>query len=468
MATAKVNLDVSQYVKINNTAVQLLLQAHRDSVRIAISASKPALSNTAFHLLGGKDAPLTINVVDEDVWALAMTDKSSLIITELNPSQVIAGASDMATDAWGLQKVVQPHSLFHSLFTFGVPIKKWNSIVNGTEEDISTSTLVTASNGLLSVKSAANNGDITYLHSRRHPQYQSNRGHLWSGSIIVPVPTDNAYEDFGLFTDINGVFFRIKTDGKLYACETDGTLTNEEEITMPFTLDYTKGNVFDIQYQWRGAGNFKFFAGNPNTGRIQLIHTIENLNLLTSLTIANPSLPAAFRITSFGAAGEVKCGCVDVTSEGGDDKHEQYVSAKSLEKATNGTNIPILIIHSPDQVGGKMNTTDGRLARVSGASDKRSVFQIWATRDPAAFTGATFNPVGDGSNVEFDVAATAVNTALLSFVTAFRVEANSFVPLSNPSKDNIDFFFIHGDYIVVTATAVSGTCDAVIEWGEEV
>jgi len=87
MATAKVNLDLSQYVKINASTRQVLLQARGDTVRIAVSIAQPTKSNTAYHELGGKDAPLTINLVDQDIWALAMTDKSALIITELDPAQ---------------------------------------------------------------------------------------------------------------------------------------------------------------------------------------------------------------------------------------------------------------------------------------------------------------------------------------------------------------------------------------------
>lgn len=386
---------------------------------------------------------------------------------------VIAGAGDMALDAWGLQKMVHPHSLFHSAFTFDVPLKKWNSVVNGVEENLLTSTLVTSVDGKLSVKTAANNGDVTYLHSRRHPRYQPNRGHVYSNSVIIPNPTDNAVEDFGLFTDSDGVFFRVHTDGKLYAClQSNGVLEHEDLIKFPSSfdddpLDYSKGNVYDIQYQWRGSGNYRFFAGNPKTGRIEVIHEIKNLNRLTNLTIQNPSLPAAYRVTSLGDAGEIQSGCVDITSEGGDDRHEQYQSAKVLDKSISGTDIPVLIIYSPHLIGTKMNTIDGRLARITGSADKRTIFQAWSTRDPTAFTGAVFNSVGVGSYVEFDIAATAADINKLSFITAFRVPANDSKALDNPAKENVDFFFIHGDYIVVTATVTGGLCDAVIEWGEE-
>lgn len=82
MPTSIASLDVTQYVRINTAYNPLILQAHRDAVRIAVSELQPALSNEAFHLLDGGDPPLPINSPDTNVWVLAQTDTSSLIITE--------------------------------------------------------------------------------------------------------------------------------------------------------------------------------------------------------------------------------------------------------------------------------------------------------------------------------------------------------------------------------------------------
>lgn len=64
----------------------MILQAHNDSVRVVLSDVKPALSNIAYHTLGGSDAPLKLDIVDVNVWVLAVTDKSSLIVTESDTS----------------------------------------------------------------------------------------------------------------------------------------------------------------------------------------------------------------------------------------------------------------------------------------------------------------------------------------------------------------------------------------------
>lgn len=82
MPTASVNLSTTEYKRVNVGRDPMLLQAHRDSVRVVFSDSKPTLSNATFHLLNGGSDPLHIPEHDTHVWALAMTDTSSLVVTE--------------------------------------------------------------------------------------------------------------------------------------------------------------------------------------------------------------------------------------------------------------------------------------------------------------------------------------------------------------------------------------------------
>lgn len=82
MATATVNLDTTQYVRVNAGLNQFIIQAHNDQVRIVFSDTKPIRGNTAFHTLSGGDDKLTVNSTDVNIWALAMSPKSSLTVTE--------------------------------------------------------------------------------------------------------------------------------------------------------------------------------------------------------------------------------------------------------------------------------------------------------------------------------------------------------------------------------------------------
>lgn len=85
MPTSIAALDKTQYVRVNTAYNPMVLEAHRDSVRVVVSELKPARDNTAFHKLGGGDAPLSFPSLDTNLWVLAQSDDSSLIVTELDP-----------------------------------------------------------------------------------------------------------------------------------------------------------------------------------------------------------------------------------------------------------------------------------------------------------------------------------------------------------------------------------------------
>lgn len=88
MPTSLVNLSTTEYVKVNSTQSPLVLQSMRDTVRIAMSVAKPTVENTVFHTLDGSDSPLQLFDLDADVWALATSDRCSLVVTETGPAQV--------------------------------------------------------------------------------------------------------------------------------------------------------------------------------------------------------------------------------------------------------------------------------------------------------------------------------------------------------------------------------------------
>lgn len=388
---------------------------------------------------------------------------------------VTLGKGDLTIDAFGYQVVAERYSLFHGLFTYDVSPKLFHGEINGTEEDLETSTQIRSINGRLAIDTIASNGDTVVLESRRHPRYQPNRAHHCAMSIGVPNPIANAIQDWGMFTDENGVFFRCGVDGELYACiQSGGVLTHEEKITLPSSFsgsgfDVSKGNNYDIEFQWRGVGDYLFFIENPKTTTHELIHRIKLINTLDeSVSIENPALPIAYRCVSLGDVGSLWSGCADITSSGGKEDRVQYQSAVSIG-VTVGTDTPIIVLRQPETIGGSVNTRDAILSRITISSDKRAITSFWTTRDPTAITGGSYVAIGGGSFVEANYTMTAVDTAKLNLFHRRRIEANATAVVDNPDHDTIEFFLIHGDYLVITGSdGGAALMDAVIEWGEEI
>ena len=382
------------------------------------------------------------------------------------------GAGDLTIDAWGLQKVSHPHSLYHGLFTFDIPASMWFMYENGTQVYTSTDIVSTNSAGVLTT--TVTNPDLV-LESRECPRYQPNRGHHFATAVWCPSKTADGHREWGLRTDENGVYFKLKADGLLYACLKSNSIETHEELidTSGVTgFDVEKGNVYDIQYQWRGVGSYKFFVN------LVEVHTLSLLGTLTALSMENPALPISFHCHRTTEDVAMHIGCADITSEAGRVDIEQYGSAyaEGVSISTSHDASPVIVIHNPLQINGVTNTRTITLARISVTCTKKGTFKVWATRNPADITGVVLVALGNGSFVQTDstdvvtgaTRATSVTTANMKAITAVPVETAVGRSVDNPFRGRIEFPIVRGDYLVVTGAAATASADVVVEWGEQI
>jgi len=313
---------------------------------------------------------------------------------------------------------------------------------------------------------------LLVVEGRECPRYQPNRGHLYSSAGWFPLKFANGVREWGLFTPYNGVFFRLKSDGLLYAVRWSAGVEVYEALINTSAVpgfDVEKNNVYDIQFQWRSAGNYWFYIN------LVLVHTTSLLGTLAALSMENPALPAAFRATRGTEDVSMFFGCVDITSENGRVDREVYESAYAENVAT-GMNTPVLVLHQPLLIAGQTNTRTISLARIFFTNTKKATFKVWTTRTATDIVGATYATVGPDSFVTCDspdmaagaVQATSVVTANLTRVLALPVPAGTAVGVANPYQHKIEYPLVRGDYLIVTCTAPGGVADVAVEWGEQV
>ncbi|MCK4706016.1 MAG: hypothetical protein KAT90_11065 [Gammaproteobacteria bacterium] len=401
---------------------------------------------------------------------------SPQLVTKATPLPVKLGDGDLITDAWSIPKVSLPKSLFHGLFTFDIPQSQWFMFENSTQVYVSTNIVSVGGIAVLTADAAKS---VALLESRECPRYQPNRGHLFSTALLCPDKTRDGIRQWGVgFVGENGVGFQLRADGLLYAVLLSGGIITHEEVIDTSVLggfDVEKNNTYDIQYQWRSAGDYFFYIGCPESGVSKLVHRIKLLGTLTGASIQNPALPAHFYAQRTTEDVVMKVGCVDITSENGETDKEVYNSAYA-DSVTISTDTPVIVIKQPLLINGASNTRTITLARISVKCSKKATFKVWTTRDPANITGATFKALGDGSFVETDspdmdataVRATAVVVANLKFITSIPVEALVRVPVDNPHMGRIEFPIVRGDYLIITGTAASGISECVVEFGEQI
>lgn len=393
--------------------------------------------------------------------------------------------SGINLDAWARQKVVNDRSILHGMFTYNVPADKWYEIFNGVETPPINSQSI---DGQLSIISGGTASDVTTLRTYRNPRYQPNRGHLYSSSIFIPNPTAAGVRDFGSFTDESGFFFRQKSDG-LYACRVERTtgpvFTIEENLitNLPASYDPEKGNIYDIQIQWRGVGNYLFYIGDPDTGVSTLVYTMDMLGKLDGLSTFNPANPLAFRCENLGDNVELRCGCVDISSEGGQEGGGSYGSVStdddSGQVSISGLNQPLVAIRSKATVGGLINTRDTLALLASFYADQKALARVWATRDFTAITEndqswtdfrdghleyMVYNVPPVGSPMSFD-------TAKAQLIFGARAPQDNTYATSALFEGRTDIYVTPGDMLIFTMhreNAGATLAGATFEFSEEI
>lgn len=387
--------------------------------------------------------------------------------------------TDLDIDAWGRQKAFLDKSLFHGMFTFNVPVTTWYETINDT---ISTTfTNCTSDNGALKVLAGATLSDDTYLRTYRNPRYEPNRGMLYSTAGWFTNPASAMVRRFGQFTAESGTFFELD-NGTLYGVvrTTIDSVTTDDRVELRQNIrgnefDLSKGNVFDIQWQWRGVGTYVFFVNLKEVGSHPYLGT------LTRLSMFNPALPLAFQSINEGANDPMHFGCVDVTSEGGGDDGKTYgsfgVDNNTGQIAIAGPgeyNVPIIAVRSKTTIGGLINTRDTLALLASAYSDQRSVFRVWATRDFTAVTDGTqsWSDYGDGhlETMLFDGDAT-FDTAKADLIFTCRVDQDETYATSALFEGRTEIWQYPGDMFVFTVhRETGGACNAGVtyEFAEEI
>jgi hypothetical protein len=180
-------------------------------------------------------------------------------------------------------------------------------------------------------------------------------------------------------------------------------------------FDPTKLNVFQIQFQWLGGGELRYFMEDPDYGIFVLVHREKYANRNTSVSLRNPSLPIRAQVTNSGNTSDIvlKSPSASVGLEGTDESR----ALRALGAIDNSVDIsadtetPLLSLRAPLTYEGLENRLSIYGYRFSfavyGTSNLIGVFRV---RVNATLTGASWvQAVPGGSPAEYDISATAVS-----------------------------------------------------------
>ena len=325
-------------------------------------------------------------------------------------------------DVLGRLKVTAHQNVYEADFEYGTQPLRWEAIALGS----ASVAQVPGSGGVrMRVTNAA--GDAVVRQSRPYHRYQPGKTMFMATGCQFGAATPGNVQRVGFFDDSNGVFFEqgIATQtnpfGMYAVVRTDAGGTIQEtrwsldqwngDLTNVRQLDFTRIQMFWIEYAWYGAGATRF--GFWVNGEPIIAHQIGWANYNNTINATGPqtqpwartgNLPVRYEQRNLTAitptTNDMFHYGVSVIVEGGRDEQRGFtysyglpntVQTRSVASATN--RLPLLTIRG----------------RQMGTQEYGTVY--------APTTGATLTSVGSASTSSFTATISGLNLTVTSSVT---------------------------------------------------
>lgn len=325
-----------------------------------------------------------------------------------------------SVDAFGRLVVAQPYTIFDSQNRYAAD----NQFDTSTTSGGSTTYLPNESTVQLSTTTTS--GSEVVRQSYRTMPYQPGKGLGLLATFAMNAGKTNLRQRVGYFNTQNGVFFqqndttlafvlRSYTSGA--AVDTVVTQSSWNGDKMDGTgdsgrvIDVTKTQILAIDFEWLGVGDVR--CGFFIDGQFVICHTFHNDNVQTAVYMTTAILPVRYEIRNTAgtaSSSSMKQICSTVYSSGG---YEQTSIDHVARRTTIFNNITTAATFFPIVSIRLASTALGAVVlpnRVQFLPTTSQNYEVALLKNPT-LTGATWAAtVPSDSNVEFDVAATAISS----------------------------------------------------------
>jgi len=236
---------------------------------------------------------------------------------------------------------------------------------------------ITAEDGKakLSVTSGTDTAELTH---RMYIRYRTGQGLLMRWTCYFNNFGANTNGYIGYFDDQDGYILSYNTtDGlsiiRRYAGVDTTVIQSNFNFDVldgvgesAFNYDPTKGNVFQLSFQWLGYGMIVFSIENPETGSFIPFHKIKYANSSANTSIKNPSLRFNMLLESAGNAGELYCPSIAIFNQGPMRLNGPIFSEENT-LAVSGSPDPVLAIRNKTLHNGLTNRSPVNIKLISCA-----------------------------------------------------------------------------------------------------
>ena len=321
-------------------------------------------------------------------------------------------------DAFGRLRISNPVTLFDSKNRYAINNKFYSNIVGTGSVSFNTN----QSSVLLNVGNT--NLDYVTRETKYVFNYQPGKSLLIMNSFILNEPKSNLVQRVGYFGADNGYYMQLNGSDLSLVQRSNSTGTIIETNVSQSTWNGDKldgsGNsgiifnksasqIFYTDVEWLGVGSVR--TGFIIDGKFITAHTFHHANIINNAYMTTGCLPIRYEIfntenTSSGST--LKQICSTVISEGGYDPRE-------LLYCVNGTSSGIVIGSTTPIPLCTIRMAPGRLdaiallKQINIACGSQNDLVEWKLIANGTLTGATYAYATESTNMQVDVAATAIS-----------------------------------------------------------
>jgi len=378
--------------------------------------------------------------------------------------------------AFGEVETIQPTPVVQVDFVYNVNADMVDSTVTG-------SGTVTQADSMAVLQTTANASSSAMIETKRFLKYRPGQGCHIRGTALFTTGVANSEQIFGCGDDVDGLFFG-------YNGTSFGVMTRNNSVdtwvaqadwngdrmdgaggsSNPTgqTLDPTKGNVYQINFQWLGFGLIEFAIEDANTGRFVPVHRVRYANNNTVPSLLNPSFPILWKVENSSNTTNITLKTASAVAEvEGKIVYLGPTNAIGNSKTNVTTTLTnIVTIRNKATYQSITNRTPINILKYSLAVDgtKPAEYQIIKNATlggTPAYTDISTNT----SVIEYDTAGTTVaNGQSIDFGTL-----GSTGTVSEAAGETTDIVILPGETLTIAANATQSTTDATagIRWVED-
>lgn len=326
------------------------------------------------------------------------------------------------------------------------PMAGWTFAYN-VNEDLVTITetgsgTVTGANGFAVLSTGAAADSAAKIETKLPLRYIPGQGALVRFTAVFTLGVAGSTQIIGVGDATDGLFFGyngasfgvLRRNGGVDTWMDKGSWVSLSEEWIS-DLDWTKGNVFQIQFQWLGFGEIRFSIENPLMGRLELVHRVKYANSNTVTSLLNPTLPVMAEVANTTNDTDVvlKTPSAMAFCEGKID-NPAPPHPLSLPRVLTATDTGIttennmVTLSNPTTWQGKTNRIRSQLRTLSIATDGTKPAIIRLTKDTTLGGTPSYGAYNaDTSPIQFDTAGTTITGGTRVFAaTLDKVDSQVF------------------------------------------